>query len=168
MASVSEIMTRGVRSMTPNDSVTQAAKAMDELNVGAIPVCDGDRLVGMVTDRDIVVRGVAQGMDMNSCKLSQVMSGHVRTVREDDEVQEVLDEMANAQIRRMPVVDTQDRLVGIVSLGDIAAKNPPDEGEVAESLGDISTPAEPDRDGEQATGGKAAPAGKAKGKRQPT
>ncbi|AEG91602.1 CBS domain-containing protein [Ramlibacter tataouinensis] len=147
MATVAEIMTREVRSMTPQDTLVQAAQVMDELNVGVVPVCEGERLVGMVTDRDIVVRGLARELDPKSCKLADVMSGHVRTVRENDDVDEVLSEMATAQIRRMPVVDAQERLVGIVSLGDIAAKDPEDEVDVAMSLGDISSPAEPDRTG---------------------
>jgi len=145
MTAVADIMTRGVRSMAPSDSVVEAAKAMDELNVGVIPVCEGERLVGMVTDRDIVVRGLARDMDGKSTKLSDVMSTSVRTVREQDDVDQVLSEMADSQIRRMPVVDEQERLVGIVSLGDIAAKDPDDEVDVAMSLGDISSPAEPDR-----------------------
>jgi CBS domain-containing protein len=140
-------MTRDPRSMAPQDTLAQAAKLMDELNVGVVPVCEGDRLVGMVTDRDIVVRGIARDVDPRSCKLADVMSGHVRTARQDDDVDEVLSEMANAQIRRMPVVDAQDKLVGILSIGDIAAKSPEDEGDVAMSLGDISSPAEPDRSG---------------------
>ncbi len=145
MTTVAEVMTRDVRTMTPNDSVVEAAKCMDELNVGVIPVCEGDKLVGMVTDRDIVVRGVAQQGEIGRMKLADVMSAHVRCAHEEDDVDRVLGEMAEAQIRRMPVVDGQQRLVGIVSLGDIAAKNPGDETDVAMSLGDISTPAEPDR-----------------------
>lgn len=145
MTTVADVMTRDVRTMTPDDSVVEAAKCMDELNVGVIPVCDGDRLVGMVTDRDIVVRGVAQQGELRSMKLADVMSSHVRCARQDDDVDRVLGEMAEAQIRRMPVVDGEQRLVGIVSLGDIAAKNPEDEADVGMSLGDISTPAEPDR-----------------------
>ena len=145
MTTVAEVMTRGVRSMAPGDSVVQAAQAMDELNVGVIPVCEGDRLVGMVTDRDIVVRGVAQQGELRSMKLADVMSAHVRCVREQDDIDQVLSEMAEAQIRRMPVIDGEQKLVGIVSLGDIAAKNPDDEVDVAMSLGDISSPAEPDR-----------------------
>ena len=94
-------MTRQVRTLSPTDTVVQAARTMEELNVGVIPVCDGDRLVGMVTDRDIVVRGVAVKENLQECKLSDVMSGHVRTAREDDDIQDVLTEMANAQIRRM-------------------------------------------------------------------
>lgn len=145
MTTVAEVMTRGVRSMTPGDSVVEAARAMDELNVGVIPVCEGEKLVGMVTDRDIVVRGVAQQGELRHMKLADVMSAHVRCAHEGDDVDRVLGEMAEAQIRRMPVVDGEQRLVGIVSLGDIAAKNPQDQGDVAMSLGDISSPAEPDR-----------------------
>jgi CBS domain-containing protein len=147
MTTVAEVMTRDVRTMGPNDSVVDAARCMDELNVGVIPVCDGGKLVGMVTDRDIVVRGVAQQGEVKSMKLADVMSAHVRCAKEDDDVDQVLSDMADAQIRRLPVVDGNQRLVGIVSLGDIAAKNPDDEVDVAMSLGDISTPAEPDRSG---------------------
>ena len=146
MTTVAEVMTRDVRTLKPDDSVVEAARCMDELNVGVIPVCEGEKLVGMVTDRDIVVRGVAaQQGELKSMKLADVMSAHVRCVHEEDDVDQVLSEMADAQIRRMPVVDGSDRLVGIVSLGDIAAKNPDDEVDVAMSLGDISSPAEPDR-----------------------
>lgn len=153
MTTVSDVMTRGVRSMRPDDNLVAAAQAMEELNVGAVPVCDGDRLVGVVTDRDIVVRGVAQELDLKHCKLSDVMSGHVRTVREDDDLNEVMAEMANTQIRRMPVVDSQDQLVGMISLGDIAAKHPDEQGDVSSTLGDISSPAEPDRAGQSQASG---------------
>lgn len=145
MTTVADVMTRGVRTMRPDDTVVDAARCMDELNVGVIPVCDGDRLVGVVTDRDIVVRGVAQQGELGSMKLADVMSANVRCAREGDDVDQVLGEMAEAQIRRLPVVDAEQHLVGIVTLGDIAAKNPDDEGDVAMSLGDISSPAEPDR-----------------------
>ena len=146
MTTVADVMTRDVRTLSPNDSVVEAARCMDELNVGVIPVCDGEKLVGMVTDRDIVVRGVAQRGELKDLKLADVMSGHVRCAKEGDDVEQVLGEMAEAQIRRLPVVDGNQRLVGIVTLGDIAAKNPEgDEMEVAASLGDISSPAEPDR-----------------------
>lgn len=145
MTTVADVMTRGVRTMTPNDTVVQAAQAMDELNVGVIPVCEGDKLVGMVTDRDIVVRGVAQECEPKSTRLADVMSANVRCAKESDDVDQVLSEMAEQQIRRMPVVDDNQRLVGIVSLGDIAAKDSGDEADVGMSLGGISSPAEPDR-----------------------
>lgn len=147
MTQVSEVMTRGVRSLSPHDSIASAAQPMELLDIGVIPICEDERLVGMVTDRDIVVRGLARDVDPRTGKLSDVMSGHVRTARVDDDVDDVLTEMATAQIRRMPVVDGQDKLVGILSIGDIAAKSPGDEDDVAASLGDISSPAEPDRSG---------------------
>ena len=147
MTTVADVMTRGVRSMSPGDTVVRAAQAMDELNVGVIPVCEGDKLVGMVTDRDIVVRGVAVAADPRTLKLADVMSTHVRCAREDEDIDQVLGQMAEAQIRRLPVVDGNEKLVGIVSLGDIAAKDAEDEADVAMSLGDISSPAEPDRSG---------------------
>ena len=146
MTTVADVMTRDVRTMAPGDSVVEAARCMDELNVGVIPVVEGDKLVGMVTDRDIVVRGVAaQQGDLKSMKLADVMSGHVRCAKAEDDVDQVLSEMAEAQIRRLPVVDGNQKLVGIVSLGDIAAKGADDEADVGMSLGDISSPAEPDR-----------------------
>ena len=148
MATVADVMTRDVRSMAPQQTLSDAAKLMDELNVGVVPVCEGDRLVGMVTDRDIVVRGLARDLDPLQAQLGDVMSGHVRTARADDDVDQVLGEMANAQIRRMAVVDGNEKLVGILSIGDIAAKSPEDEEDVAMSLGDISSPAEPDRTGQ--------------------
>ena len=145
MTTVSDVMTRGVRSMSPSDTVVSAAQAMEELNVGVIPVCDGEKLVGMVTDRDIVVRVVAQELDARTTRLADVMSTNVRTAREDEDIDEVLNDMAENQIRRVPVVDGKDRLIGILSIGDIAAKDPDNDADVATSLGEISSPAEPDR-----------------------
>lgn len=169
MTTVADVMTRGVRTLTPTDSVSQAAQAMDELNVGVIPVCDGEELVGMVTDRDIVVRGVAQECDLKTTKLADVMSTNVRCATEDQDIDEILGEMADTQIRRMPVVDANKRLVGIVSLGDIADKNPGDEMDVANSLAEISSPAQPDRSGQSQASGEAG-GGSAEGKprRQPS
>jgi CBS domain-containing protein len=168
MTTVADVMTRGVRSMTPQDTVVLAAQAMDELNVGVIPVCEGEKLVGMVTDRDIVVRGVAQQADTKTMKLGDVMSTNVRCAKEDEDVDDVLTQMAQTQIRRMPVVDRQERLVGIITIGDIASKDPDDELDVATSLGDISEPAQPDRSNQSKASG-AAGGGSASGKprRQP-
>lgn len=169
MTTVAEVMTRGVRTLAPTDSVSQAAQAMDELNVGVIPVCDGEKLVGMVTDRDIVVRGVAQECDLKTTRLADVMSTNVRCATEDQDIDEILGEMADTQIRRMPVVDANEHLVGIVSLGDIADKNPGDELDVANSLAEISSPAQPDRSGQSQASGRAG-GGSADGKarRQPS
>lgn len=154
MMQVSQVMTRGVRFLSPRDTMQFAAQAMDELNVGAVPVCDGKKLVGMVTDRDITVRGVAQGLAAGSTPLRDVMSGSVRWCYDDQPIDEVMEQMRAAQIRRMPVVDRDKHLVGIVSLGDVATKL----GEptpVAEALADISEPAEPDRSGLSSASGQA-------------
>ncbi|MDP3826806.1 MAG: CBS domain-containing protein [Polaromonas sp.] len=139
MTTVNDVMTRDVRTLTPSDTVASAAKAMEELDVGVIPVCEGDKLLGMVTDRDIVVRAVAQGLDGNT-PLAKVMSTDVRTARETDDLDTVLADMASSQIRRLPVLDGSERLVGIVSIGDIAVKGQ-DEEDVGQSLADISAPA---------------------------
>jgi CBS domain-containing protein len=139
MTTVTDVMTRNVRTLTPSDTVASAAKAMGELNVGVIPVCEGNKLLGVVTDRDIVVRAVAQGLDGNT-PLAKVMSTDVRTARESDDLDTVLADMASSQIRRLPVLDGAERLVGIISIGDIAVKGQ-DEEDVGQSLADISSPA---------------------------
>jgi CBS domain-containing protein len=143
MNQVADVMTRNVRTVSPQDSIQHAAQCMDELNVGVVPVCDGSRLLGMVTDRDIAVRGVAAGK-MGDASVTEVMSEHVRWCFEDQDIDEVMDEMRDAQIRRLPVVDRDKKLVGIVSLGDLADRGA-DEMRVGETLKDISTPSEPDR-----------------------
>lgn len=153
MTTVSDIMTRGARVLSPSDSVVRAAQAMDELNVGVIPVCDGEKLVGMVTDRDITLRGVAQGLSCEDTPLSDIMSKEVQWCFEDQEVSEVMAQMGDAQIRRLPVVDREKRLVGMLSLGDIAVKT--DDKNVASVLQDISEPTAPDRSGLSAASGAA-------------
>ena len=145
MKTVSQVMTRGVRAMAPTDSVVRAAQLMEELDVGAVPICEKERLVGMVTDRDIVVRGVAQGLGGEGAQLSEIMSREVRFCHAEDPVDEVLNTMSVYQIRRMPVLDHEQHLVGIVSLGDIAASVR--DLHVAESLGEISETSEKHRAG---------------------
>lgn len=138
MPTVTDVMTRNVRTLASTDTVKQAAKAMAELNVGVIPVCDGAKLLGMVTDRDIVLRAVARGLDDKTI-LADVMSAKVRTALETADLNEVLEEMAANQIRRLPVVDSAHRLVGIISLGDIATKGKEGQ-DVGQSLSEISAP----------------------------
>ena len=143
MNQVADVMTRDVRVVSPKDSIQRAAQCMDELNVGVVPVCDGSKLLGMVTDRDITVRGVAAGK-MADTPVTEVMSEHVRWCYEDQDLDEVMDEMRDAQIRRLPVINHEKQLVGIVSLGDLADRGSDDK-RVGETLKDISTPSEPDR-----------------------
>lgn len=151
MQTVSEVMTRGVRTLSPTDTVTAAAQAMQELDVGSIPVCDGVRLVGMVTDRDIVVRGVAQ--ERVNAPLQEVMSEGLLYCHEDDTVPSAIASMRSQQVRRLPVVDKDKRLVGIVTLGDVATKG--DEDSAGDALREISEPSEPDRSGLSAASGSA-------------
>jgi CBS domain-containing protein len=128
MQTVSEVMTRQVQVVSPDESLQRAAQLMDELNVGALPVVTGDRLVGMITDRDITIRGTAAGLAPQEAHIDQVMSAEVRWCFEDQPLDEVMIQMADSQIRRIPVVshDNQQTLVGIVSLGDVATKTPAD------------------------------------------
>jgi CBS domain-containing protein len=143
MTPVAQVMTRDVRSMMPSDNLQRAAQAMEELNVGAIPVCDGGgKVVGIVTDRDIIVRGVARGRPADRTPLSDVMSAPVECVYEDDALEAVCERMQGQQIRRVAVLDSDDRLVGIVSLGDVATKA--DVESAGEALADISEPAAPE------------------------
>ena len=157
MQTVADVMTRGIRTLSPTDSLVLAAQAMRELDVGAVPVCDGVRLVGMVTDRDIVVRGVAQ--ELMNASIGEVMSEGLLYCQEDEPVTSAIDSMRQQQVRRLPVVDKDKRLVGIVSLGDVATKVDGIEHSGQDSAGaairDISEPSEPDRSGLSAASGPA-------------
>jgi CBS domain-containing protein len=134
-------MTRNATTLAPNETVREAARMMDEMNVGALPVCDGKRLIGMVTDRDIVVRAVSAGMDLDS-PVDRIASKPIAWCFENDDVEAVQNKMADQQIRRVPVVDDTKQLVGIVSLGDLATHQ---DGNMSSTLGSISSPSEPDR-----------------------
>jgi CBS domain-containing protein/osmotically-inducible protein OsmY len=139
-----DVMTSGVEVIHPNATVAEAAGRMKALNVGAIPVCDGDRLVGMLTDRDIVVRMVAEQRDLKGTTVRDAMTPHVTYCFEDEDVQKAGRLMSEKQIRRLVVLNRGKRLVGIVSLGDLAveADNTRSSGEVLER---VSEPAEPRR-----------------------
>jgi CBS domain-containing protein len=119
---VSDAMTRDVRLANPGQSIRDAAKMMAEIDAGVMPVGEDDRLVGMITDRDIAVRAVAQGKGPDT-SVREVMSvEQVMYCYEDEELDHVAKNMAEVQVRRLPVLDRNKRLVGIVSLGDIAQK----------------------------------------------
>ncbi len=135
---VKEIMTKDVAYIKPDTTVTEAAKLMQQYNVGSIPVCDRTGVVGMVTDRDIVVRNVITGTDPLSTPVSNIMSTKVATVTSDTDVNLLGDIMSKNQIRRIPVVDN-NTLVGIVALGDLAADKRFDV-EASSALTDISRP----------------------------
>ena len=116
---IGEIMSRDVEVARPQDSIQDVARRMKEIDAGAIPVCDGERLKGMVTDRDIVLRVVSEGRSFDT-SAADVMTAEVEYCYEDDDIAEAADKMAELQVRRLPVLDRNQRLVGIVSLGDIA------------------------------------------------
>jgi CBS domain-containing protein len=116
---VSEAMTRDVRVATPGQTIRDVAKVMDEIDAGVLPVGENDRLIGMITDRDIAVRAVAQGKGPDT-PVRDIMSKDVKYCFEDEDLEHVAKNMGDIQVRRLPVVDREKRLVGIVSLGDVA------------------------------------------------
>jgi CBS domain-containing protein len=116
---ISEAMTPDVQLMKPSQSIQEAARAMAEIDAGVLPVADGDRLVGVVTDRDIAIRAIAKGLGPDT-KVADVMSREVLYCFEDDDIEHVAQNMSEIKVRRLPVLNRSKRLVGIVSLGDIA------------------------------------------------
>lgn len=138
---VHEIMTAHARCVGPDNTLVEAAGLMRELDVGALPVCEEDRVVGIVTDRDLAIRGIAAGKDPMKTDVRDVMTPGVVHVFADQEVEEVVRLMEERQIRRVPVLNRQKRLVGIVALGDVAISSNPAFSGMA--LRDVSEPREP-------------------------
>ena len=134
---VSEVMTRDVATVTPDQRVQEAASFMLRADAGSIPVTEGERLIGMITDRDIAVRGVANGYGPDT-PVRELMTNDIICARIDDDVEEAANKMSEAQVRRLPVIDDQERLCGIVSLGDLAREADDDCAE--EALEGVSQP----------------------------
>jgi len=134
---VQDLMTRDVATVSPDQSVQSAARLMADLDVGVLPVGENDRMVGIITDRDIAVRGLAQGKGPRA-KVRDVMTPQVKYCFFDQEIDEIAANMADIQVRRLPVVNHDKRLVGILSLCDIAVSDDPDQ--VVEALSGISRP----------------------------
>ncbi len=135
---VKDIMTKNVTYVNPATTVSETAHLMQMHNVGAIPVCDQNGVVGIVTDRDIVVRTIAPGKNPQMTTVKDVMTAGVSTVSPEMDMKDVTRQMANSQIRRVPVMEN-NTLVGIVALGDVAV-NAKYDTEVADTLMDISKP----------------------------
>ena len=133
---VSEVMSRKVEIASPDDSIQRAAQMMARIDAGILPVGEGDRLVGMVTDRDIAIRGVGAGRSPTETPVNEVMTREVKYCFEDDDVTDVAANMAQLQIRRLPVLNREKRMTGIISLGDIARDHEP--GEAGSALQHIS------------------------------
>jgi CBS domain-containing protein len=134
---VRDVMTPNPETVTQNDDVRDAARIMKDQDTGVVPVVDGKKIVGMITDRDIVVRCVAEGKNPLDAKVHDVMTKSVRKVQEDATINEVLTMMSSAEIRRLPVVNRSDEIVGIISMGDIAAETNED-GKVGKTVEKIS------------------------------
>jgi len=133
---VSECMSTDVKICAPDDTVQQAARTMREIDAGAIPVGENDRLVGMVTDRDIAIRAVADGRGPETT-VRDVMSKEIRFCFDDEDTEEVAEHMADLKIRRLPVLNRDKRLIGIISLGDLSLSDGDASGE---ALSEISEP----------------------------
>src|SRR5688500_12752187 len=134
---ISDVMTREVATVRPDQTAREAATFMLNADAGSMPVTEGDRLVGMITDRDIAVRGVAKGHGPDT-PIRDIMTSGIICARMDDDVEDVAVKMSEAQVRRLPVIDEDDRLCGIVSLGDLSRET---DGETAhEALEGVSQP----------------------------
>jgi len=134
---VSELMTADVCYVTPDTKLSELAQRMRDEDIGSIPVAENDRLIGMVTDRDIVIRALTDGVDPRACTARDVMSPKVLYCRASQTVEDVLENMGEQQVRRLPVVDDNKRLVGVVSLGDLSHAA---ERKAGDALRDLSRP----------------------------
>ena len=134
---VSEVMTREVRTIGPDQTAKEAANFMLSTDAGSIPVTDGEKLVGMITDRDIAIRGVAKGSGPDT-PVRELMTSDCICAHEDDNVQDIASKMSEAQVRRLPVIDGNDKLCGIVSLGDLSRET--DNGTAGQALEGVSQP----------------------------
>lgn len=141
---IKDVMTRNPEVIQPDETLEEAARKMKDLDVGPLPVCDGDRIIGMVTDRDVTVRATAEGKAPSEAKIRDVMTPDVHWCFEDDDVDDAARLMKEKQVRRILVVDGNKKLVGIVSLGDLAVDTR-DERKAGEVLEHVSEPSEPAR-----------------------
>lgn len=121
---VSEAMHKGVEWVTPDTSLVEVARRMKKFDVGSLPVGENDKLVGMITDRDIVCRAVAEGADMAALTARDAMTKGIRYAKDSDDLAKAMKQMANEKVRRLPVIDKAKRMVGMLSVGDISHSAP--------------------------------------------
>jgi CBS domain-containing protein len=140
---IKDVMTPHIESVSPSDTIRYAAQKMDEFNIGAIPVTKDKRLVGFLTDRDITVRAVAQGLSTDECTVSDIMTEDCVCCNENSNINEAVRLMEERKIRRILVTNDKDQVVGILSLGDLAVKL--SEQQACEVLREVSKPARPER-----------------------
>ncbi len=139
---IKDIMTDTVAFVSPDTTVVETAQLMQKHDIGAMPVCEGQNIIGIVTDRDIVVRNVAHNKDPKTTPVRDVMTSGVKTISPDTGLSQAATLMSQGQVRRLPVVEN-NQLVGMVSLGDLATQAKYDV-ELAQTLGEISSPSEPE------------------------
>ena len=137
MNKISEVMTRGIQIANPDQTIREAAMTMAREDIGSLPVGENDRLIGMITDRDIALRAVAEGRSPNT-PVRDVMTDDIKYCFEDDDVAQVAQNMAELQVRRLPVVNRDKRLVGIVALSNVAQCG--DKKATSEMLRGVATP----------------------------
>lgn len=135
---VREVMSKNVASVNPDTSVEEIAKIMKDMNIGSVPVCEGNKVIGIVTDRDIVIRDLAMNKGTKNVQAKDVMTVGLSTVEPDMDIHEAANLMSEKQIRRVPVVEGEE-LVGIVALGDLAVRTKLEDN-AGEALSDISHP----------------------------
>lgn len=153
---VRDIMTRDVLSVEPDTTLKDAAQLLKNEDIGSVPVVEGRKIAGILTDRDIAIRAVAEGRDAGSTRVSEVMSKDVVTVREDADLQEAERLMHDHQLRRLPVMNAQSELVGYLAMAKVARTESPEQaGKVLQGVSQASKPApmgSTDRKGRQNTG----------------
>ncbi|HEV8519469.1 MAG TPA: CBS domain-containing protein [Burkholderiales bacterium] len=132
---IRQVMSHDVKIASPEDTLQHAAQLMKDIDAGVLPVGENDRLVGMLTDRDITIRAVAEGKAPDRCHVREVMSHDIKFVYDDESVEDAARNMGQLQMRRLPVLNREKRLVGIVSLGDVALKKKSSAGD---ALKDVS------------------------------
>ena len=139
MKTIAEVMSRDAINVTRDDDIRRAAELMKDLNIGALPVTEDSRVIGMVTDRDITIRATAEGLGPET-PVTAVMSAEICVCHEDQSLDQVMDNMRQAQVRRIPVVARGDRsLIGIVAIADLTLSDA-DDSETVETLREISSP----------------------------
>jgi CBS domain-containing protein len=135
---VKELMSKNIATVTPDTPITEVAKTMKDMNIGSVPVCEGDKVIGILTDRDIVLRDIAMGKNIEGVTAKDVMTAGVSTAKPEMDIHEAARLMSEKQVRRLPVVDN-DRLVGMLALGDIAVRTKLEDN-AGDALSDISKP----------------------------
>ena len=131
---ISQVMTTDVRVGSPDDTLQKAAQMMSDYDFGILPIVDNNQLVGMLSDRDITIRAVAKGFSPNEHNVREIMTHDVQHINQDESIEDAAQLMSDLQVRRLPVVDGDEQLVGIVSLGDLAISDDKAAGEALESI----------------------------------